>query len=456
MDRCSDWAPGRSRYFGRFLPLSRIPKITYIGAGSSTFAARLISDFVVTPGLDAGTMALVDIDPERLELSRQISEKVIALSGRDWTVTATTDREEALPGSDYVINSIEVGGLACVEPDYEIPLKYGVDQCIGDTIGPGGIFKALRTGPAWLDIVADIQRLAPKAVVMNYTNPMSILTLAAARTTKLSVVGLCHSVQGTSRLLAEFLQVPYQELEWRCAGINHNAWFTTLAKDGEDLYPRLRERARVPSVYEQDPVRFEIMLHFGAFVTESSGHFSEYVPYFRKRKDLIEKYMRAGYHGESGFYARNWPTWRLLNAEVVRGLLSGSFDIDLSRSHEYASYIVEAIEHDRPFEIHGNVTNDGWIENLPRGCVEIACLVDGRGIQPEKFGALPEQLAGLNRAHMSVHELMVQALIERDREKARMALMLDPLTAAVCSLDEISAMFDEMWEAERPHLSAFE
>src|SRR5260221_2188603 len=221
-----------------------MPKITYVGAGSSTFAARLISDLVATPGLESGTFALVDIDAERLELSRLIAEKVVALSGRDWTITTTTDRTEALPGSRYVINSIEVAGLDSVEPDYQIPLKYGVDQCIGDTIGPGGIFKALRTGPAWLDIVADIERLAPGAIVMNYTNPMSILTLAANRSSNLPVVGLCHSVQGTSRLLAGFLEVPYEELDWRCAGINHNAWFTKLESQGKDRYPRLPELAR--------------------------------------------------------------------------------------------------------------------------------------------------------------------------------------------------------------------
>jgi len=434
-----------------------MPKITYIGAGSSTFAARLISDLVATPELHSGTFALVDIDAERLELSRQITEKVIQLSGRDWTVTTSTDRAEALPGSDYVINSIEVAGLENVLPDYVIPLKYGVDQCIGDTIGPGGIFKALRTGPAWLEIVADIERLAPKAIVMNYTNPMSILTLAAARATKLSVVGLCHSVQGTSRDLAEYLGIPYPELQWRVAGINHNAWFTTLARDGVDQYPRLRERARLPEIYEKDPVRFEVMLHLGAFVTESSGHFSEYVPYFRKRPDLLQKYVRSGYRGESGFYAHNWPSWRLLNAAAVQGLVDGSLELELHRSHEYASYIVEAVELDRPVEIHGNVVNQGWIENLPQGgCVEVACRVDRRGIQPCEFGPLPEQLAALNRAHMAVHELVVQSLLERDREKARLALMLDPLTAAVCSLDEISRLFDEMWEAERPYLTAFE
>jgi alpha-galactosidase len=434
-----------------------MPKITYVGAGSSTFAARLISDLVATPDLTSGTFALVDIDESRLDLSRQITEKVIQVSGRDWSVTTTTDRTEALPGSDYVINSIEVAGLENVLPDYEIPLKYGVDQNIGDTIGPGGIFKALRTGPAWLDIVADVQRLAPKAVLMNYTNPMSILTLAAARASKLSVVGLCHSVQGTSRQLAQYLGIAYEDLEWRVAGINHNAWFTTLASNGEDLYPLLRERARLPSIYEQDPVRFEVMLHLGAFVTESSGHFSEYVPYFRKRPDLLQKYTRSGYRGESGFYAHNWPTWREMNAAAVRGLVDGTLELELHRSPEYASFIVEAMEFDRPVEIHGNVVNQGWIENLAEGgCVEVACRVDANGIQPCQFGPLPEQLAALNRAHMSVHELVVQALLERDREKARLALMLDPLTAAVCSLDEISRLFDEMWEAERPYLTAFE
>jgi alpha-galactosidase len=433
------------------------PKITYVGAGSAEFAARLVIDLVATPGLDGGTFALVDIDAGRLDLSRRVVEKVVAASGKDWSLLASTEREDLLPGTDYLINSIEVAGLACVEPDYEIPLKYGVDQCIGDTIGPGGIFKALRTGPDWLAIVADTERLAPGAVVMNYTNPMSILTLAAARTSRLPVVGLCHSVQQTSRLLASFLDVPYEELEWRCAGINHNAWFTELARGGSDLYPRLRERAREPEIYEQDPVRFEVMTHLGAFVTESSGHFSEYVPYFRKRPDLVAKYMRSGYRGESGFYARNWPRWRDEKLGPALAMLRGEAPIELRRSHEYASYIVEAIELDRPLKVYPNLTNQGAIENLPSdGCVEVATIVDRDGFHPCTFGALPEQLAALNRIHMSVHELVVQALLERDREKARMALMLDPLTAAVCSLAEISRMFDEMWAAERPYLTAFE
>src|SRR5215831_9631191 len=282
------------------------PKVTYIGAGSAVFARQVMTDILAIDGLDRGTFALVDIDSERLDLARRIAERLVARAGKDWRVVASTERRDVLADSSFVVNSIEVSGRENVHHDYDIPLRYGVDQCIGDTIGPGGIFKALRTGPDWLEIVADVGRLCPEAIVLNYTNPMSILTLAASRASGLQVVGLCHSVQSTSRLLAEFLDVPYEELRWQCAGINHNAWFTELRRDGEDLYPRLRAAAERPEVFEQDPVRFEFMRRLGAFVTESSGHFSEYVPYFRTRPDLIERYCRPGYLGESGFYARNW------------------------------------------------------------------------------------------------------------------------------------------------------
>jgi alpha-galactosidase len=433
-----------------------MPKVTFIGAGSAVFARQLITDILAVDGLDAGTFALVDIDPTRLELARRIAETLVELSGKRWAVRASTDRAEVLDGSDYIINSIEVAGLEHVRADYEIPMRYGVDQCIGDTIGPGGIFKALRTGPVWLEIVADVARLAPGAVVINYSNPMSILTLAAARSADLEVVGLCHSVQGTSRQLASYLDIPYDRITWRCAGINHNAWFTTLEREGEDLYPLLRERVKIPEIYERDPVRFEVMLHLGAFVTESSGHFSEYVPYFRKRPDLLARYSRAGYLGESGFYANNWPEWRRANDELIASMLRGETPVPTQRSHEYASAIVEATELGREATIHGNVLNRGWLDNLPGGCVEVECLVNRGGIHPVHFGSLPEQLAALNRSHMAVHELVVQSLLERDRRKAKYALMLDPLTAAVCSLEEIDRLFEEMWEAERGSLTAFD
>jgi alpha-galactosidase len=432
-----------------------MPKVTFVGAGSAVFARQLITDILDVDGLDAGTFALVDIDPSRLELACRIAERLVELSGKRWSVTASTDRTDVLEGSDYVISSIEVAGLANVRYDYEIPMRYGVDQCIGDTIGPGGIFKALRTGPVWLQIVADVARLAPRARVINYSNPMSILTLAAARASELEVVGLCHSVQGTSRQLATYLDIPYDRIEWRCAGINHNAWFTTLEQDGEDLYPLLRRRAAIPEIYERDPVRFEVMLHLGAFVTESSGHFSEYVPYFRNRPDLLARYSRAGYLGESGFYANHWPDWRRANDELIASMLRGETPVPTERGHEYASAIVEAIELGRDATIHGNVINKGWIDNLPAGCVEVECLVDRGGLHPVHFGPLPEQLAALNRSHMAVHELVVEALMERDRQKAKYALMLDPLTATVCSLEEIDRLFEEMWEAERESLTAF-
>jgi len=354
------------------------------------------------------------------------------------------------------VNSIEVAGLRNVRHDYDIPLRYGVDQCIGDTIGPGGIFKALRTGPAWLDICNDIQTRAPKAIVLNYTNPMSILTLAALRATDLQVVGLCHSVQGTSWQLSQYLDVPYGDLVWDCAGINHNAWFTRLEYQGEDMYPRLLERAGIPEIYEQDPVRFEVAKHLGYFVTESSGHFSEYVPYFRKRPELLERYVRSGYRGQSAFYADNWPHWREQQEQDVRDMIDGRTEIPAGRSAEYASTIVQAVVLDKTRVIYGNVRNDGLIDNLPYGgCVEVATAVDRRGLRPVRFGALPEQMAALNRAHMAVHELMVEALLERDRTKVKRALMLDPLTAAVCSLEEIDAMFDEMWAAQRQDMPAW-
>ena len=432
-----------------------MPKVTLIGAGSAVFARQLVTDILAVDGLDAGVFALVDIDAGRLDLARRIVERLVELSGKAWRVDASTERLDVLANTDYVINSIEVAGLKNVRFDYDIPMRYGVDQCIGDTIGPGGIFKALRTGPAWLDIVSDVQRIAPKAAILNYTNPMSILTLAALRTVDLPVVGLCHSVQGTSRQLADYLGIDYADMTWECAGINHNAWFTKLELAGEDLYPRLRDRARLPEIYEQDPVRFEVMLDLGAFVTESSGHFSEYVPYFRKRPDLIQRYTRAGYLGESGCYANNWPRWRRENDESIEAMLRGDKPVPLARSLEYGADIIEAIECGRSASIHGNVLNNGSIDNLPEGCVEVECRVDRDGIKAQHFGALPEQLAALNRAHMAVHELVVDALIERDRQKAKYALMLDPLTAAVCSVDEIDRLFEEMWNAERESLSAF-
>lgn len=428
-------------------------KITYLGAGSG-FVPVLSKDIFQIPGLDCGELCLVDIDPERLELSQKATEVVNEKLKKRWRIIASTDREEVMAGSDFIINSIEVSGLQTVKYDYEIPLKYGVDQCIGDTTGPGGIMKALRTVPVWLEILKDAERLCPNAYVLNYTNPMSIMMLAAFRASKMKAVGLCHSVQATSMDLARYLGVPYDELEWRCGGINHMSWFTELKHDGVDMYPTLKRRAREdPSLYEKDPVKFEILFHFGYFVTESSGHMSEYVPYFRKRPDLIKRYCREGYLGESGFYAKNWPRWREATDERRRRIIAGLEEPNLTRSVEYASQIIESIIFDRYNVIYGNVANTGLITNLPQNeVVEVACLVDGQGIHPMYFGELPPHLAALNRAQMAVYDLTVRAIMNGSYEMAERALMLDPLTASVCSLEEIRRMFAELYQAERDYL----
>lgn len=428
-------------------------KVAIIGAGSAVFAYEIMRDVLVTPGLESGTFALVDIDAQRLELAHQIAEKLISVTGRNWTIEASTDRAKVISGTDYLVNTIEVAGMENVRHDFDIPMKYGVNQCIGDTIGPGGIFKALRTLPAWIDILKDTERLAPNALVMNYTNPMSLTCLTGLRASSLPIVGLCHSIPHTAENLAEYLDIPVRELKYRAAGINHLAWLVEVTHNGEDMMPRLRELAKDPAIYEKDPVRFETMLHLGAFPTEGSGHSSEYTAYFRKRPDLVEKYMREGYLGETGFYANNWPRWREEAADEIRRMLSGEDEIDLERGVEYASHIMQAIETDIPTVIYGNVKNTGLVTNLPDGgVVEVACLVNRDGIQPTHYGALPTQLAALDNAHMAVHDLVATAVLEKNREAAVHALMLDPLTAAVCSLAEIRAMFDEMAVTEAASL----
>ena len=440
-------------------------KIAIVGAGSAVFAQQMITDVLAVAGLDGGEFALIDIDAGRLAQARRLAELTVRRSGRAFTVTSSTDRTELLPGTDFVINTIEVSGLRNVRHDYDIPLRYGVDQCIGDTTGPGGVMKFLRTAPAWLAILRDTEQLAPRAVVLNYTNPMSALTLLAARGTGLKVYGLCHSVRNTLAELAGYLGVPAGELAYRCAGVNHLSWFTELSWRGQDQLPALRAALERPEVYEQDPVRFEMLRHFGAFPTESSGHFSEYVPYFRKRPELLERYTRAAYGGESGYYARNWPRWREEHdaevASLIRREEAGEAAIDLTRSPEFASSIVEGLVTGWAQQITCNLPNRGpdgtlLVENLlPGGVVEVGCVVDAGGVHPQSYGRLPEVLAAIDRTHMAIHGLLVDAVLREDRELAVQALLLDPLTAAVCSPAEIQAMFAELVEAEAADLPTF-
>lgn len=448
--------------------MSRPIKIAMFGAGSM-FTPRLVNDVLRIEGGRGGEFALVDVDEQRLELMQRVVQKLVEHSGRSgWRVTASTSRRALLPGSHYLINTIEVSGLDCVALDNDIPLRYGIDQCIGDTIGPGGVFKALRTAPVFLDVLADAEELCPQALVLNYTNPMNILCLAAGRASTMKVVGLCHSVQGTSAKLAQDAGVPYEELTWQCAGINHLSWFTQLEHRGRDLYPVLREKvqSRQGEVWESDPVRYDMMLNFGAFITESSGHLSEYLPYYRKRPETVREYCREGYRGGSRFYASEWPRWREDRDAKRQRMLSGEESLDWDRSWEYASWIIEGIEKDKPTRVHANVMNDAagergagrgqLIINLPAdGCVEVACLVDRSGVHPTRFGALPPQMAHLCASNMAVFDLAATACIERSKEAAIHALMFDPLTAAVSTPTQIRAMANEMFDAQQAYLGEY-
>ncbi|HEY1628701.1 MAG TPA: hypothetical protein VGF52_02515 [Tepidisphaeraceae bacterium] len=467
--------------------------ITFMGAGSG-FCPSLCRDVLLIPGADRGEFRLCDVDESRLKMMHQVIGKLIRDAGREngWSVRASANRRELLPQSDYIVCCVEVSGTACVAFDNDIPLKYGVDQCIGDTVGPGGLFKGLRTVPVFLDVLRDIRELAPSALMLNYTNPMSMLCLAAGRAVpQVPVVGLCHSVQGTSHLLAEYAGVPYGEMEWECAGINHLAWFTKLRHKGRDLYQSvlyekfareiaegIREAeaglARYDSTdnaqwgadkkkvleakYQQtDLVRKDMCVNFGAFVTESSGHLSEYLPYYRKN-DAGKKLLRLGYDGGSRFYASNWPTWRK-NADAHRErLVRGEDQIKLERSWEYASWIIEAREKDSPFRIHGNVMNSGGelISNLPRdGCVEVACMIDGNGVNPTRFGPLPAQMAHICASNMAYFDLAATACIEKSKDAAIHALMLDPLCAALLTPSQIKQMTLEMFDAEKQFLPGY-
>ena len=443
-------------------------KVTIMGAGSG-FTPTLVRDVLQIPGEQGGTIALVDIDGTRLGTMHKLIQKVLDTQGKSgWKVESSVDRTKVLGGTDYVICCVEVSGTGTVRFDNDIPLRYGVSQCIGDTIGPGGLFKALRTIPVWLDILQDVERLAPQAMVLNYTNPMSMMCLAAGRTSYLPVVGLCHSVQGTGHLLAKRAKIEYEDMVWDCAGINHLAWFTKLEHAGKDLYPLLMEQAE-RDVYgkgkdreDEDIVRKDMMLHFGAFITESSGHLSEYLPYYRKRQDLLGQYTRKGYEGTTSFYADNWPTWRKTADENRLKMLSGETSIESPRSWEYGSWIIEAREKDVPQRIHGNVLNspDGGggtlITNLPAdGVVEVACMIDANGINPTRYGALPPQMAALCDSNMRMFDLGATAAIERSKEAAIHALLLDPLCAACCSPREIQKMTLELFEAEAEYLPGY-
>jgi alpha-galactosidase len=425
-----------------------MPKITLIGAGSTIFAKTLLSDIFSFPELASSTISLFDIDPERLRTSEIVARKIAKVAHANPTIEATTDRRTALAGADYAICMIQVAGYRPgTVIDFEIPKKYGLHQTIADTLGIGGIMRGLRTIPVLLDICRDMEEVCPDVTFLNYVNPMAMNCWAINRASPIKTVGLCHSVQHTAQALAEDIGVPVEEINYLCAGINHMAFYLRFEKDGQSLYPRLRqvaERGAFGRRYRQlaDKVRYDLFQRTGYFVTESSEHFSEYTPWFikRDRPDLIEQYEVP----LDEYLARceaNIAEWEAARAAFERGEL----EITHERSHEYGSLIIHSLETGQPRVVYGNVPNTGLIDNLPQGCcVEVPCLVDANGIQPTRIGALPPHLAAMMQTNINVQALTVEAALTRKREHVYHAAMLDPHTAAELSLDQIWALVDEL------------
>jgi len=433
-----------------------MPKITFIGAGSVVFAKNLIGDILQFPELADSTICLMDIDSQRLKVAEVMAKKMVACLNGNARIEATLDQRKAIQGADYVICTIQVGGY---KPgtviDFEIPKKYGVRQTIADTLGVGGVFRALRTIPVINSIARNIADVGnPGCLLLNYTNPMAMNCWAVAREVGIPHVGLCHSVQGTSQQLASFLNLPYKDITYKVAGINHMAFFMEFKYKGQDAYPLLFKLLDNPD-FNQEKVRFEMMRRLGYFVTESSEHQSEYSPYFiHHGKKLIERFDIP-----LDEYIRRCEsiigTWEKAEAD----LLGGEGKISISpQSHEYGSFIIHSKETNTPRVIYGNVPNTNLITNLPVGsCVEVPCLVDAMGVQPTVFGSLPPQLAAMCQTNINVQSLTVEAALTKKREHIYHAVMLDPHTSSVLTLDKIWEMCDELISAHQKHglLSSF-
>jgi len=432
-------------------------KIAFIGAGSFGFTRTLVRDILTFPALADCEIALMDIHEGRLSYIKQAVEKLIKAGNYPAKVTATTNRVEALKGADGVAITILAGGVDVWRHDIEIPKKYGVDINVGDTRGPAGIFRFLRTAPVMLDIARDIEKHAPNAVVLNYTNPMAMLCRLLQSETKLNVTGLCHSVQGTAEMLAKWIGADMKDVSYTCAGINHTAFYTDFKVKGEDAYPALKKAMGNPEIYNEEIVRNEMFIHLDYYVTESSGHNSEYNPWFRKRQDLIDKYCLPGTGWNPGAYAYIRDEYLKMDTEWEQGIKDwlAKDDIDITRSHEYASYIYNACFGDGEiFKFNGNVRNFGLIENLPHGCcVEVPVFASKDGLEAVAVGNLPDHLAVMVSQSAQCEELAVDAYLSKDRRKVFHAILQDPLTAAVCSMAEIKAMVDEMFEFNKDYLN---
>jgi alpha-galactosidase len=435
-------------------------KIAFIGAGSLGFTRKLARDLMTFPLLRDATLALMDIDAERLDFARKSVQRIVDMGNYPATVEATMDRVEALKNADVVLVTILAGGTDVWRYDIDIPKKYGVDINIGDTRGPSGIFRALRTIPVMLDIARDMERHCPDAVMLNYTNPMAMLCRAMQRETSIRLTGLCHSVQGTAMMLARWIGAPMEEITYTCAGLNHMAWYLEFEWNGRDAYPLIRKAiTENAEVYNEEIVRNEMFLHLDYYVTESSGHNSEYNWWFRKRPDLIEQYCTHGTGWNPGVHAyilREYQeaedTWR---AEAKKWFASDT-PISLERGHEYAAYIINALRGGEPFEFNGNVPNTSLVTNLPEdACVEVPVWASRKGLSPMQVGALPPQCAPLTHLTALTEEMAVEAALTGDPRLVFQAIAHDPLTAAMLSLAEIKAMVNEMFQQNRDYLPQF-
>lgn len=435
-------------------------KIVFIGAGSRVFTRNLTRDILTFPALADAHLVLVDTHEERLEFARRAVESTIRRGNYPAKLETSTDRVSALQGADIVIITINSHGVDVFRHDLEIPKQYGVDINIGDTRGPAGIFRYLRTIPIMLDIVRDIERYAPNVYLLNYTNPMAMLCRTITHESKIPMVGLCHSVQGTAEMLARWIGAPFDEVTYTCAGINHMAWYLNFKWNGQDAYPLIRKAiTENPEIYNEEIVRNEMFLNLDLYVTESSGHNSEYNAWFRKRPDLIEKYCTHGTGWNPGEYAyivkealKRTENWREENEQW----LAESDSFPLERGHEFASYIINALQGGDPFEFYGNVPNTNLITNLPQNaCVEVPVWASKKGFSPVHVGALPPQVAALDYLSSSVEEMAVEASLTGNPRLVFQAIAYDPLTSAVLSLDEIHKMVNQMFEQNKQYLPQF-
>lgn len=432
-------------------------KVAIIGAGSLVFTKQFLNDMFNTPCMAGSTYRLMGPTMWKLEKMKQYADQIIEKNNLDAHVECTTDRREALDGADFVILTFQIGGDEAYTADIEIPMKYGVDQCIGDSMGPGGVFRVLRCAPVMIDIWKDMKELCPEAYVLNYVNPMGAVCTMLARATGMKVVGLCHGVQTTMDLISGYTGYPKDEIDFINAGINHMDWFLTLEHKGKDIYPILRENMEKPEYLKNEKVRGEVMRQCGYFMTESTGHLSEYLPWFRSSDRALAQYCdEPMFGGEHGAYLK---FSRLVHEKFrdtdVLSIESGELE---PRSKEYCSYIIEAIITGKPFRFSGNVSNQaGYITNLPKDAtVEVPVYADQYGYHPMYIGELPMHLAAMNQSNLTTQGLAAQAAIDGDPEKAFWAIAMDPLTSTKVTLNECRNMVAEMFEAEKKWLPQFE